>query len=112
MDHLASEYTGPAVLVLPSAEIPAHADLQAWHGVPAGVDEHGDVVISLDPPAAHWAGTITVTPDPAEPMPLITDAPLRLRLPDGTRGDAEMEALEWTGEHLVIAIVGQGDVPF
>jgi hypothetical protein len=79
------------------------------------VDERGDVVIDLDPPVpTRWVGTVSAVPDPdTAPVPLPTDGLLSLRLPDGSKAQAEVEAIEWTREEtLILAVVGQGPAPF
>lgn len=115
MEYLVSEYEGPLTVCLPGVDVPGQAALSAWSGAPSAVDERGEVVIDLDPPATpYWAGTVTVVPPPgAPPVPLPPDGELVLRMPDGCQAGAEVESVTWTvDEALVLAVVGRGDAPF
>lgn len=113
MEHLAAEYTEPAVVTMCGADVAATAELQARAGEPAAVTEDGQVVHSLDPETPpRWAGTISVEPGPAAPVELPVDGQLTVWLGDRSAG-AAMESLTWTADEVLgLAVAGVGAPPF
>jgi hypothetical protein len=113
VEHLAAEYNGPVTVLLADAEVPARAELVAWRGEPAAVDEDGTVVFDLDPPSSpRWAGAVSLAPGSIAPVQ-VPSGTVRLRFPDGRLAEGELESVAWTeDEVLEIAVVGQGAAPF